>query len=209
MNNTKVKICGLFRDIDIAYANQTMPDFIGFIFYPKSHRYVDVEAAKLFRDKLNKKILTVGVFVNEPVEDILRIAREVPLDIIQLHGDEDNSVIDKIRSESENVWEIWKAVRIKNSFDKSHLKDCCNADRFVMDTYVEGYGGEGKSFDWSLINGVDRDKLIIAGGIHADNVKKIIQDISPYSIDLSSGVETDKVKDLSKMEKLMKIVRGS
>lgn len=209
MSDTKIKICGLYRVIDVDYANETMPDYIGFIFYPKSHRYVSEETAKFFQAKLNPDILSVGVFVNEPTKNILRIAKLVSFDIIQLHGDEDNDVIDEIRSQNKDIKEIWKAIRIKDKLDLSQVENCSHADRFVMDAFVEGYGGEGKSFDWSLIKDVDREKIIIAGGVNADNIDEIINNIAPYSVDLSSGVETDKVKDLAKMKEIIGAVRKS
>ena len=111
----KVKMCGMRRKEDIAYANEVKPDAIGYIFFSKSKRYVTGQQARELDQNLDQKILSVGVFVNETIEKVTEIANEVPLDVIQLHGDEDVIYIEQLRQQTDK--EIWKAVRVKDTKD--------------------------------------------------------------------------------------------
>lgn len=204
---TKIKICGLFRDEDVEYVNEALPDFAGFIFYPKSHRYISAERAAGLIKKLDRRIKSVGVFVhNSPIE-IAETVQTADIDIVQLHGEEDNEVISEVKQLCPDICEVWKAVRIKDSFDVCMLDNINLADRYLADAYVEGYGGEGRSFDPKLVRGIERHKLITAGGLNADNIQSVIKLLSPYAVDMSSGVETNKIKDRTKILKAVKAVR--
>lgn len=205
--NTKIKICGLFRNEDIEYVNEALPDFAGFIFYPKSHRYVSAERAAELIEKLDCRIKSVGVFVNESPIEIAETVHIAGLDIVQLHGEEDNGVISEIKRLCPDICEVWKAVRIKDRFDTCMLDNISFADKYLADAYVEGYGGQGRSFDPNLVREVEMQKLITAGGLSADNMHAVIKLLSPYAVDLSSGVETNKVKDRTKILKAVKAVR--
>ena len=111
----KVKMCGMRRKEDIAYANEVKPDAVGYIFFPKSKRYVTGQQAKELNTNLDQNILSVGVFVNETTEKVVEIAKQVPLDVIQLHGDEDQTYIEQLKQQTDK--EIWKAVRVKDTKD--------------------------------------------------------------------------------------------
>ncbi len=204
---TKIKICGLSRSEDIDYVNEALPDFAGFVFYPKSHRYVSAEQASALIQKLDKRIKSVGVFVNITAQEIARTMQTTNLDIIQLHGDEDNRLIDEVKRLCPNLHEVWKAVRIKNEFDLSMLKTINHADRYLADAYAEGYGGQGKTFDPRLVMDIEREKLIIAGGLNKSNIKSTIETVFPYAVDLSSGVETNNVKDRNKIIQAVNAVK--
>ncbi len=207
MQETKIKICGLYRCADIEYVNRAMPDYAGFIFYSRSYRYVSTYFAAELIGRLNKNIKAVGVFVNTKPEKIAKIAENAGLDIIQLHGDETNAEIDEVRRLCGGISEVWKAVRIKDSFSADMLKNISHADKFLADTYVEGYGGRGKKFDIRLIKSISREKLIVAGGINISNIKSVIDTLGPYAVDISSGVETNGVKDRDKILDLVNLVR--
>lgn len=158
---TKIKICGLFRPEDIEAVNEAEPDFVGFVFYPKSRRYVSPEKAAELRRNLKPAIKTVGVFVNLSVEQVCDIVRIVQLDIVQLHGDEDSEYITALRDKCAEISEIWKAVRVKENLNLADVNKSASADRFVFDAYVEGYGGFGKSFDFRLLENIDSEKNYI------------------------------------------------
>ncbi len=197
---SKIKICGLFREIDIQYVNQTKPDFAGFIIdFAKSHRSIDFVMAKHLIFKLDKRIKSVCVFVNKPIEYIEKFAEIC--DIIQLHGNEENDFIENLRKKVPNS-EIWKAYKITNSNDLDKAQNSL-ADMILLDN---GYG-TGEVFDWNIIKEINRD-FILAGGICAENVSEAIEKFNPYSVDLSSSVETEKVKDFTKIRKITDIVRS-
>ncbi len=197
---SKIKICGLFREIDIKYINETKPDFAGFIIdFPKSHRSINYDMAKNLISQLDKNIKSVCVFVDMPIEHIEKFAKIC--DIIQLHGSEDNDFIDKLRKKLPDT-EIWKAFKIKKSEDLNKAK-ASTADIILLDN---GYG-TGEVFDWGIINEINRD-FILAGGINAENANEAIEKFMPYSIDLSSSVESEKVKDFTKIKNIIDIVRS-
>ena len=151
-----------------------------------------------------EKIKTVGVFVNETVENLLKIAEEVKLDVIQLHGDEDESFIQTLKEQS-NV-EIWKAVQVRSAADAEKWIDS-SADMLLFDAYhKDERGGTGEVFDWSSLDEFERP-FMLAGGIDSTNVARAIRTVRPYGIDISSGIETDGVKDDEKIKAFTNIVR--
>lgn len=196
---TKIKICGLFRECDIDYVNQTMPDYIGFIIgFAKSHRNITLEQVASFKEMLDTSIKSVGVFVNATFDDIIAVSQY--LDVIQLHGGEDNDYIATLREMLPDK-EIWKAFKIKSQVDLD-LSQSINADKIVLDN---GYG-TGECFDWSLLETFPKE-FILAGGINCDNIRQAIDTFHPDIIDISSGVETDKLKDLNKITHIIKEIR--
>ncbi len=198
----EVKICGIRRIEDIEAVNKYKPDYIGFIF-ANSRRYIKPEDAAYLRSKLIGGIKTVGVFVNSPVGDIKSIAETVGLDVVQLHGDEDEEYIKSLDTHCE----IWKAIRVRDGDD---IPDVKGADRILLDKYTEKeYGGSGKTFDWSSVGTVKTDKpIILAGGLGKDNVLDGIRIFNPVCVDVSSSVETDGFKDEKKIKEFMDIVRN-
>ncbi len=197
----KVKICGLYRMEDIAYVNEAKPDYVGFIInFPKSHRNVSLDFTKEMIAKLDSDIKSVCVIVNQPIEDVITYANE--FDIIQLHGDENLDYINSLKVALPSK-EIWKAFKVKSVEDIENAK-VCNADNVLLDS---GYG-TGKQFDWSLGFDIERN-FIVAGGINIDNATGAISNFKPYALDISSGVETEKVKDKNKIIEIVKIIRGA
>ena len=208
----KVKMCGISKVETIPAIVDAKPDYMGLVFAP-SKRQVTVEQAKILVEELHKQyavqynsetIKTVGVFVNETVENLLKIAEEVKLDVIQLHGDEDESFI-QILKEQSNV-EVWKAVQVRSAADAEKWIDS-SADMLLFDAYhKDERGGTGEVFDWSSLDEFERP-FMLAGGIDSTNVARAIRTVRPYGIDISSGIETNSVKDDEKMKAFTNIVR--
>lgn len=190
----KVKICGLFRDEDILYVNEACPDYVGFVFFEKSHRNVDLKRAVYLKSLLNGGIKTVGVFVDEPFGSIVNYAESGVFDVIQLHGSEDNTYINALK-EKMGI-EVWKAFKLRSEQDSAAANDSA-ADMLVLDNGK----GTGYTFDWSLLESIDRS-YFLAGGIDTENIDSAAA-LHPYGIDCSSGAETNKVKD---RDKIMDIV---
>ena len=208
----KVKMCGISKVETIPAIVDAKPDYIGLVFAP-SKRQVTVEQAKILVEELHKQyavrynsetIKIVGVFVNETIENLLKIAEEVKLDVIQLHGDEDESFI-QILKEQSNV-EVWKAVQVRSAADAEKWIDS-SADMLLFDAYhKDERGGTGEVFDWSSLDEFERP-FMLAGGIDSTNVARAIRTVRPYGIDISSGIETEGVKDDEKMKAFTNIVR--
>jgi len=201
---TKVKICGLSRPIDIDMVNTVLPDYIGFVF-AKSRRQVTEVMAKELKERLLPQIQAVGVFVNEELEKIMHLCKDGIIDLIQLHGDEDENYIRELRKGVKNP--IIKAVRVRNTKDiEEAAKLTC--DYLLLDTYKEGlYGGSGEIFDWSVITKIEKP-FFLAGGLHTENILQAISQANPYCIDVSSGVETDGIKDRNKIIDIITKVRS-
>ncbi len=224
----KVKMCGISKVETISAIVDAKPDYMGLVFAP-SKRQVTVDQAKTLVEELYKQnvvgnnseaeqtepvttldtasfetIKTVGVFVNETIENLLKIAVEVKLDVIQLHGDEDESFI-QILKEQSNV-EVWKAVQVRSATDTEKWIDS-SADMLLFDAYhKDERGGTGEVFDWSSLDEFERP-FMLAGGIDSTNVARAIRTVRPYGIDISSGIETEGVKDDEKMKAFTNIVR--
>jgi phosphoribosylanthranilate isomerase len=195
---TKIKICGLFRTEDIEYVNEAMPDYIGFVF-AKSHRQVSKETAQKLKNKLDKNILSVGVFVNEDINTIAEICNKNIIDIIQLHGNEDDKYIEDLKKVCSK--KIIKAIKVKTVEDIIRWRNS-QADVLMFDAGT----GEGKSFDWNLLKNFIRP-YFLAGGINESNIEQAIK-LKPYCIDVSSGVETNKVKDKNKILTLVRRIKN-
>ncbi|MCR4662393.1 MAG: phosphoribosylanthranilate isomerase [Endomicrobiaceae bacterium] len=194
----KIKICGLFRDCDMDFVNEAKPDFIGFVF-AKSHRQVSIETAEKLKNKLDKNILSVGVFVNEDINKIIEICTKKIIDIVQLHGDEDDNYINELKKVCNK--KIIKAVKVKTGKDIIRWRNS-QADWLMFDAGK----GEGKTFDWSVLKNFVRP-YFLAGGINENNVEQVIK-LNPYCIDVSSGVETNKVKDKNKILNIVRRVKN-
>ena len=189
---TKIKICGLRRDADIDYVNEAMPDYIGFILhFPKSHRNVLPETAAAMKKRLDPKIKAVGVFVNQPLETVTAAAAQIGLDVIQLHGQEDDDYIAALRQQTDLP--IWKAFKVRTADDLA-TAERSTADAVLLDN---GYG-TGKAFDWTLAAAFTRP-FFLAGGLTPEILPDAIQTLHPALVDISSGVETDGIKDRSKI----------
>ncbi len=196
---TKVKFCGLTRETDIEYANALQPDFIGFVFARKSRRYIAPEKAVLLRQKLLPGITPVGVFVNEEPEIIAdHIARGI-ISAAQLHGQEDEAYIDRLRQLTDAP--ILQAFCIRCGEDLT-AAGYSSADYILLDAGA----GDGKTFDWSLLTAMDRP-YFLAGGLNPANISEALAQLHPYGVDVSSGIETDGCKDINKMTDFINTVR--
>lgn len=198
---TKIKLCGLTRPCDIRTANELTPEYIGFVFAPKSKRYVSPEQAAALRKALLPGILAVGVFVNEDPQTIAGLLRRGVIDIAQLHGDEDENYIQVLRMLTDKP--IIKAFRIDSEKDIFAAKNS-TADYVLADS---GSGGTGTCFDWHLLDGLDRP-FFLAGGLGCGNIKNALDAVRPYAVDVSSGIETDGYKDPQKMKTFVRAVRS-
>ena len=221
----KIKMCGISKVETIPAIVDAKPDYMGLVFAP-SKRQVTVDQAKSLVKELHKQygnrysrdaeqysnqtlihqefIKTVGIFVNETLDSLVTIATEVNLDAVQLHGDEDEAFIQSLK-ERTNV-EVWKAVQIRSAADAEKWIDS-SADMLLFDAYhKDERGGMGEVFDWSCLDEFERP-FMLAGGIDSTNVARAIRTVRPYGIDISSGIETDGVKDDEKIKAFTNIVR--
>lgn len=196
---TKIKICGLRREQDIRYANELMPDYIGFVFLKGKMRYVTFEEAAHLRSLLDPAIPAVGVFVNEPAENVIRLLQAGTIQIAQLHGQEDEAYAEELRRAGDHC--IIRAFAVRSSED-IHRAFAFPADYPLLDNGK----GTGETFDWSLFQEQEKP-FFLAGGLSPENVKEAIEYFHPYAVDVSSGVETDGFKDYEKMKAFMDAVR--
>ena len=199
---TKIKICGLMREEDVFCLNEQLPDLAGFIFAKGRRRYIPPETAKRFREMLVPEIKTVGVFVDESELMICEIAQKGIIDYVQLHGQEDESFIRKIKEGT--GLPVIKAFRVKTPDDVRKAASSC-ADMILLDN---GAGGTGEMFDHGLLEAADRP-YILAGGLAPGNIADIVRKYSPYGVDASSGVETDGKKDPEKIKSFIKAVKSA
>ncbi len=198
---TKIKICGIRREEDCGYINELKPDLAGFIFWDKSRRYITPETALKLRGLIDKSIKTVGVFVDEGVEVVEKIARSGAIDVIQLHGKESNDTVERVKAAT--GLPVIKAFTIRGSVDIDPAMKS-KADMLLLDNGR----GTGESFDWDNLDDVDR-LYYLAGGLSPDNVAEAVRRYTPYGVDVSTGVETDGVKDYDKIKRFIEAVRAS
>lgn len=196
---TKIKLCGITRLCDIEAVNELKPEYIGFVFAKKSKRYVAPEVAERLRRKLSHEIQAVGVFVDESVQQVAKLLREHVIDIAQLHGSEDDDYIRTLRELTSQP--IIKAFRIKEESDLDEI-EACSADYVLLDSGA----GCGETFEWRLIKNIKRP-FFLAGGLDASNANRAVQEIHPYAVDVSSGIETNGFKDKEKMRTFVTVVR--
>ena len=195
---TKIKICGIRRHQDIEYLNELQVEYAGFVF-AKSTRRVNMEEAFNLILKLSADIKKVGVFVDEEPLKVLEIAEKLKLQILQFHGHETQAYINKFRG-----FEIWKAIRINSSKCVSEGRNY-KCEKFLLDNSVPGSGG---IFKWELAQQrIKGSQIMLAGGLTSENVAQGIIQLTPYGVDVSSGVETQGFKDYEKMKKFVRKVR--
>lgn len=199
---TKIKLCGLSRIEDIEAANALMPDFIGFVFARRSRRFVSPERAAALRARLDPAIRAVGVFVNEPPENVAALLARGVIDIAQLHGREDAGYFAALRERTDAP--LIQAFGVAAAEDVRRVQES-QADFVLLDN---GAGGTGAAFDWSLVRSVRRP-YFLAGGLGVDNVREAVRTLAPYAVDVSSGIETDGRKDPEKMAAFVRNARGA
>ena len=193
---TNVKICGLKEPEHVQAAVAAGVDAVGFVFAP-SKRQVTVEQATMLAQHVPKHVLKVGVFVDETVETMLAIAKRVPLDVIQLHGQETTDVIRQL------PYPTIKAVGVRTTADIDTLQTF-DSDYVLVDAPI---AGSGEPFDWNLLT-ARYENLILAGGLSNDNITEALQRIAPLMVDVSSGVETNGVKDPAKISAFIAAVKN-
>ncbi len=196
---TTIKLCGLTREADIKKANELKPEYVGFVFYEKSRRNVTHKQAKKLKSMLNPEIKAVGVFVDAPAKQVEELFEEQIIDVAQLHGNEDEDYIKELMDNNIPVIKTFKA----NSPEELIKAEKSPADMIMFDAG----NGEGKEIkDLKLLTYIDRP-FILAGGLNQENVAKAIEITKPYGVDVSSGIETDKLKDGNKMKEFVNAVR--
>lgn len=196
---TKLKLCGLSRPCDINYANELKPEYIGFVFAPGSRRFVSPETAAKLKKDLSPEILAVGVFVNETVELVADLLAENVIDLAQLHGNEDEDYLAALRALTDKpIIQAFRPVCAQDMILAEHS----NADFILFDSGA----GTGKAFDWTLLQHIHRP-YFLAGGLDAANAGEAVRKLHPFAVDVSSGIETDGVKDKTKMAAFTAAVR--
>lgn len=203
----KVKICGLTREEDVILVNKLGADYTGFIFYDKSPRRADPEEIGRILRLHKLKAVPVGVFVDEKIENILYVNKLTGISVFQLHGDEDQNMVDCLK---EKGFMVIKTLSIRDRKSFSDMKKY-KVDHFLLDTWHDVLkGGTGQSFDWNLLAGQE-EKLVnsfISGGINPLNLKELLKKFSPWGIDLNSGVESQKGrKDPKKLEEVFNLIK--
>ena len=200
MTDTKIKFCGLRREEDVRFASSLDADFMGFILSERFKRYIKPEEVGHLKQLVPAETKTVGVFVDEPADYVAACARTAKLDMIQLHGKEDDGYIVEIKEKTGlPVIKIIKPV----TEDDIITARKSSADLILLDS---GAGGTGKVFDWSLAKDLGRD-YILAGGLTPYNAADAVKRLKPFAVDVSSGVETEGIKDFSKMKEFAAEVR--
>ena len=197
---TKIKMCGLTREEDIDAVNEIMPDYIGFVFWKKSKRYISPEMADFLKSKLKNSIKSVGVFINEDIIAVADFLKRGIIDIAQLHGDEDEQYILSLKKMTGKP--VIKAFRIKTK------EDALKAEKSPADMILLDAGaGDGRTFDWSLIGSAVKRPYFLAGGLDPSNAGAAIEALDPWGLDVSSGIENKRKKDKKKMTAFVKAVR--
>jgi Phosphoribosylanthranilate isomerase len=197
---TKIKLCGLRRAEDITFANELLPNYVGFVFAKTSKRYVPPEDAALLRQMLQPQIVSVGVFVDEPMERVVSLLESGVIGMAQLHGAETPDYVHQLKSKTQAS--IIQAFRVATMQDVQRAEQT-EADFILLD---HGTGGTGEAFDWSLLDHIVRP-YFLAGGLSAENVGEAIRRFKPFAVDSSSKLETDGVKDYNKMKAFVEAVR--
>ena len=196
---TKIKMCGLSRIEDIEAANSIKPDYIGFVFAEISKRRVSALEASKLKSKLDPEINAVGVFLDDKLDFVASMLNLGIVDVVQLHGSENEEYIEKVREITNKP--IIKAFIIRSKEDVERAEKS-TADYILLD----GGKGEGKVFDWSLLKAIKRP-FFLAGGLNPDNAADAVKALKPYAVDVSTGIETDGVKDREKMTAFANTVR--
>lgn len=202
---TRIKICGLTREADVDAAVEAGADAIGFVFYPPSPRHVTPERAAVLARRIPPFVSVVGLFVNATADEIVRTLDQVPINLLQFHGEEPET--DCCR------WQVpyLRAARVRPELDLlQYAASFASARALLLDAFVEGYGGGGKTFDWTLIPPALPLPLILSGGLTPENVGAAVRQVQPLAVDVSSGVEAGKgIKDHARMRAFVAAVRAA
>lgn len=198
---TKIKFCGLMTFDDVYAANELLPEFVGFVFAAGSKRRVTPAQAEKFRNALSKKILAVGVFVDEKISVVAELLNAGIIDVAQLHGGEDADYISRLRTLTTKP--LIKAVEV-HSPENLRTIEQIDSDYVLIDSGK----GSGNVFDWRILKNFSR-QYFLAGGLNPENVSAAIKILNPFAVDVSSGIESNGRKDAAKMREFVSAVRGA
>jgi phosphoribosylanthranilate isomerase len=216
MHRTRIKICGITREEDLRSAVELGADALGFVFYPKSPRYVTPGQAARLASGVPPYVSSVALFVNPTLEEVQEVVRAAPVSLIQFHGDETPGQCAAIAAAVARPFV--RAFRVRPDTAASDLLECELAYRaaspwfsgLLLDTYVDAYGGAGKVFDWSLIPKELAPRVVLSGGLSVQNATEAVVRVRPYAVDISSGVEESKgIKDARKIAAFIAAVRAA
>lgn len=215
-HRTRIKICGLTRPQDVHSAVEAGADAVGFVFYPKSPRFIDAVAAGRLIAQIPPFVSAVGLFVNATVEEVRAVVAQAPISLLQFHGDETPADCAAIASAVNRPF--IRAIRVKADMQAADLLKYESDYRaastlftgLLLDAFVDSYGGSGKVFDWSLIPENIAPRVVLSGGLSAQNATDAVLRVRPYAVDISSGVEQDKgIKDAAKICAFIAAVRAA
>jgi phosphoribosylanthranilate isomerase len=213
-HRTRIKLCGLSRLADVEHAAALGADAIGLVFYPPSPRAVSIAQAAELARAVPPFISIVGLFVNADEATLRQVVDAVPLSLLQFHGDESAQACAALAGSVRLPW--LRAVRIGPASTAADLVESnvnfASANGLLLDALVEGYGGGGKVFDWSLISAELARRVVLSGGLNAQNVRDAIHQVRPYAVDVSSGIEAPGakgVKDHARMSAFVRAVRAA
>ncbi len=200
---TRIKICGLTREQDVDAAIAAGVDAVGFVFYPPSPRFLALDQALALVSHVPPFVSKVALFVNEGKSAVEAILSKIPVDMLQFHGEEDDQYCASFDKP------FLKVARVKSGIDLLEFaRSYPSAAGLLLDSHVEGYGGEGKMFDWSVIPSKLPLPMILSGGLHSGNVSVAIGKTKPWAVDVSSGVESSKgIKDAAKIADFIAAVK--
>jgi len=204
LSRTRIKICGITNMEDAEAAVGFGADALGFIFYKGSKRYIDPETAGDIISNLPPFLTTVGVFVNQDLDEIIEIKDKTSINAVQLHGDEDPQFCNSVPTK------VIKVFRVKGTLDPGKVAQY-PVQAILLDTYSDDeYGGTGRSFDWGIIEEMSHPKkVILSGGLTPENVAEAVRIVKPYAVDVSSGVEaTPGKKDHQKLKNFIEAIKN-
>ncbi len=200
----RIKICGIRRECDIDYVNSAVPDYIGFVF-ANTRRYIDYDSASRLKSRLDGRIKAIGVYVNEDINKVCEAVERGIIDLIQLHGDEDEEYIRRIRRRVDAP--VIKAVRVRST-EQILSAQALPCDYLLLDAYKKDeYGGTGRQFGWELIPPLKKP-FFLAGGLDIKNISAAAERVKPFALDISSGVEENGVKSREKIDEIIKLIRS-
>ena len=205
MKRTRVKICGLTREQDVDAAVAAGADAIGLVFYRPSARFVEIEQAARLCRRVPPFVTIVALFVNPERAEVERVLEHLPVQLLQFHGDEDEAFCASFGRP------YMKAIRMRPEVDLLELRvSFSSAQALLLDAFAEGYGGSGKTFDWSMIPQEIAGTVVLSGGLTTENVETAIRSLRPWAVDVSSGVEAARgIKDPERIEAFMAGVRNA
>ncbi|WP_267875295.1 phosphoribosylanthranilate isomerase [Massilia hydrophila] len=216
MQRTRIKICGITREEDLRAAVNAGADALGFVFYPKSPRYVTPQQAADLCQALPPYVSAVALFVNATLDEVRAVAAAAPLALIQFHGDETVEACATLAAAVQRPFV--KAFRVRPDTSPDELLEYERRYRaaspwfsgLLLDTWVDAYGGAGKAFDWSLVPKELAPRVVLSGGLNVQNATDAVLRVRPFAVDVSSGVEAQKgIKDARRIDDFIKAVRAA